>query len=284
MGVEVGIERADVAPVAPLMVTVARHDVGRVVIHVSPTLSDQVRDQVAAQVVLGILDRGVGTEGIDQDLHVEHVVAHGDVGLVGSVGETRGIGGLFQERLDLRTAGGIDHAELVGFVPVGPQGGNGDPGARSDVSIEHLTGVHPIDVVRPEHEQVPGLFVVDDVQVLEQRIGRTGEPLRTPTHLGRHRRHVVAKHARQSPGAGQVDVEGVTLVLGQHHDLAVSAVHQIRQREVDQPVRAAEGHARFGPVRRQRHEAFALASGQDDGQDAGAGSGFEHETESATSA
>ena len=49
--------------------------------------------------------------------------------------------------------------------------------------------------------------------------------------------------------------------------LQVAGVHDVGQREVDQPVDAAERHRRLGPVGRQRHQPLALAAREDDRQD-----------------
>src|SRR5690606_19497272 len=67
-----------------------------------------------------------------------------------------------------------------------------------------------------------------------------------------------------------MDVEAVALVLGEDHDAAVPAVDEIREREIDQPVVAAEWDCRFGPIPGQGHQALALAAGQDHRQDLGA--------------
>ena len=48
--------------------------------------------------------------------------------------------------------------------------------------------------------------------------------------------------------------------------LQVAGVDDVGQREVDQPVDAAERHRRLGPVGRQRHQPLALAAGEDDRQ------------------
>jgi hypothetical protein len=66
-----------------------------------------------------------------------------------------------------------------------------------------------------------------------------------------------------------VDVEAVALVLGEHHDLAVAAVGQVGQREVDEPVVPAEGNRRLGPVERERQQPLPLTAGQYDAEDPG---------------
>ena len=55
------------------------------------------------------------------------------------------------------------------------------------------------------------------------------------------------------PHAGDMAIQGMGLVLGEHDHLAVFGIHQIAQREIDQAVHAAEGDGRFGAIPGQRH-------------------------------
>ena len=87
--VVVGVERADVAPVAAVAVGRARHLVGGEVVDLRVVLRDQRGDDVAAEVVLGGLVGGVGGDRADQRLGREHVVAHRGEDLVGRVGQAR---------------------------------------------------------------------------------------------------------------------------------------------------------------------------------------------------
>ncbi len=114
-----------------------------------------------------------------------------------------------------------------------------------------------------------GSLVVDQVEVLVDRVGRALEPERAPPHLRRHRRHVVAEQRREPPRLADVAVEAVALVLRQHDDLEVPGVGEVRQREVDEPVGAAERHRRLGPVVGEREQPLALAAGQHDDEDVG---------------
>ena len=136
-----------------------------------------------------------------------------------------------------------------------------------DVLLDHLARVHAVDVVGAEHDDVVGPLVAEQVEVLVDRVGRAGEPVRPAAHLRRHRRDVVAEQRRQPPGQRDVAVERVALVLREHDDPAEAGVDEVRQREVDQPVVAAERHGRLGAVERQRHQALALAAGEHDRED-----------------
>ncbi len=86
--------------------------------------------------------------------------------------------------------------------------------------------------------------------------------MRSTAHLSGNADDVVAEQWGQRPGARQVDVEAVTLVLGEHDDASVPTVHQVRQHEIDQAVVPAERHCRFGAITGEGGKPFALAAGK----------------------
>ena len=199
----------------------------------------------------------------DQRLGREDVVAHRGEDLVGRVRQADRVLRLLAERGDVApVGGGLDHAELVGLLDRGAQRRDRHALARRDVLLDHLARVHAVDVVGAEDDDVLRPLVGDQVVVLEDRVGGAHEPARPEPHLRRHRRDVVAQQRRQAPRGRDVAVEAVALVLRQHHDLVVVRVDQVREREVDQPVVAAERHGGLGAVGGQRREALALAAGQ----------------------
>src|SRR5690606_31313054 len=128
----------------------------------------------------------------------------------------------------------------------------------------HLFRIHPIHVVGAEDDDVFGVFVVDEIEGLENRVGAAGVPARTESLLGRNRSDVFTGEAGQSPGLGDVPVEGVRLVLRENTDAQVSGIDEVAQDEIDQSVRAPEGHRGFRPVRGQWVQTFALAAGEND--------------------
>ena len=260
VGLVVGVDRADVAPVAPLVLELAGDLVGGEVVEVRDPGLGEGRDHVAADVGR---DRRVG-RGDDVDEHVrgEHVVPHRGQG-PGVVARHRWRRGrLLVEVQDAAVVGRLDDAELGAFVERHRDGRDRHAGPRLEVGLDHLAGVHVVDVVGAEHADEVGLLVADEVQVLVDGVGRAAEPLRPPAHLGRHRRDVVAEHRRQPPALGEVAVEAVALVLREHDDLEVAGVGEVRQHEVDEPVRAAERHGRLGPVGGERRQPAALTAGQ----------------------
>ena len=144
---------------------------------------------------------------------------------------------------------------------------DGDAGPHLEVVLDHLAWIHAVDVVGAEHAHEVGTLVVDQVEVLVDRVGRALEPERAAAHLRRHRCDVVVEQGREAPGLADVAVEAVALVLREHDDLEVAGVGEVRQGEVDQPVAAAERHGRLRPVVGEREEPLALAAGEDDHED-----------------
>jgi hypothetical protein len=61
------------------------------------------------------------------------------------------------------------------------------------VLVDHLSGIHPVDMVGPDDHHEVWPVGVDQVQRLVDRIGRAGLPLRADPLLGRHRCHPVVE-------------------------------------------------------------------------------------------
>ena len=161
---------------------------------------------------------------------------------------------------------GGDAAELARLQARHPDPGDRDPRAARDVGLDHLGRVHPVDVVRTEDGDVVRALVEDQVLALEDRVRAAGVPAAAEPLLGRHGGDVLPEHAGQAPGLGDVAVQRVRLVLGEHADAVQPGVDHVGQHEVDQAVVAAERHRRLRAVRRQRPQSLALAAGQDDAQ------------------
>ena len=201
---------------------------------------------------------------VDQGLRVEHVVAHARQAALLVARHRRRRLRLLVESDDLAVGARLDHPEVDGFLL-----GDGDrrdrhPGTALDVMLDHLARIHAVDVVGAEDTDEIRALVVEQVQVLVDRVGRALEPLRAASHLGRDRRHVVVEKGREPPRLGDVTVEAVALVLREHDDLQVAGVGEVRQREVDQTVRTPERHGRLGAVVREREQPLAFPTGEDD--------------------
>ncbi len=236
------------------------------VVHRRHPVGHQSRDDVAAHVVIGVVVVGVGADGVDEHLGGEDVVAHRRERLLGVVGRARRIGGLLHELADASRVVGVDAAEGRGLGPRHPDSRDRRPRTALDVELDHLLGVHPVDVVGTEHDDVVGVLVVDEVERLKNRVGRPGVPARTEALLRGHRGDVLPGKPGQPPVLRDVAIQRMRLVLRQNADPQVSGVDQIRQHEVDEPVGAAEGNRRLGSIGGQRIQTFALTAGQDDAE------------------
>ena len=192
-----------------------------------------------------------------------------------AVGQALGVLGLLEEVADRVGVVGlhVDDAELVGQRDRLPDRRDGARRAGVDVLVDHLREVHPVDVVGAHDDHDVGPLVVHQVQGLEDRVGAAEVPVLAHPLLRRHRGDVVAEHRRHPPRLRDVPVEAVRLVLREHDDLQVAGVHDVREREVDEPVDARERHRRLGPVGRERHQPLALTAGEDDGEHVPAVSG-----------
>src|SRR5665647_3190899 len=262
LGVVVGVDGADVTPVAVVAFAGAGDRVVLDVIDVGQPPVYEVRDDVATHVPPAPGAFRITDDGVDEDVGIEDIDAHRGQNLVRGVRQADRVRGLLEEGRDLAWVGGLDldDTELVGD-------GDGLPDRRDcyaravlDVLLDHMAEVHAIDVVRAHHHDDVGVLVVHEVQALVDRVGAAAEPALVDALLGRHRCHVVAEHRRHAPGLADVTVEAVRLVLGENDDLEIPRVHDVAECEVDQPVDTTERHRRLGTVRGQGQEPLAPVS------------------------
>ena len=149
-----------------------------------------------------------------------------------------------------------------------PADGDRHVGPAAPVGGQERRVVHLVDVVAGEDQDVVGAAVLDDVEVLEDRVGGAAVPLGDPApgdvrleHLDPARVPVEVPR----PAEADVVVERARVVLGQDDDVGDPGVHAVAQREVDDPVLAPERHGRLGAHGREDGQAFALAAGEDHG-------------------
>ena len=263
----VGVEGSHVAPVSVLALGLARHDVLVEVVHLGDAPRDERRDDVPTEIVFRILVRGILGDDLPKHVGVEHVVPHRHVGPGRVTRDRFGMLRLLDERDDRAVLVGSDHTEVRRLFDRCADTGDRDTRSGFDVRADHLPRVHAVDVVGAEHDHVVGVFVGEDVEVLEDGVGRTGEPVRTAPHLGGNGRDVVAEHLAHRPSEGKVPVEAVTLVLGKDRDPPVPAVDEVRENEVDESVDAAERNGGFRAVAGERVEPLPFPSGENESDD-----------------
>ena len=139
-------------------------------------------------------------------------------------------------------------------------------GAVAAVGRHERLVVHLVDVVAGEDQDDVGRVVLDDVDVAQDGIGRAAVPLGELAALDvRLEQLDPAAVAVEVPRPAEADVvvERARVVLGQDDDVIDVRVDAVGQREVDDPVLAAERHGRLGPLLGEDREAFALAARED---------------------
>ncbi len=205
----------------------------------------------------------VGVEGelVEQHLGREDVVAHRGQDRPRIIGHRLGVARLLPEPLDPIARSPLDHPELVSLIDWNSDSRNCDSGSRLDVLCKHLFRIHPVDVIGSEYEQIVGVGILDQIEVLIDRVGRAQKPSLPEPHLGWNRGHVVAKQGRHPPGSRYMHVQGMALVLGQDNDFALATVDQIGQSEINEPVVTTERDRRLGTITGQGHQAPPLTAG-----------------------
>ena len=146
-----------------------------------------------------------------------------------------------------------------------PSDGDRHVGAVAAMGGHEGLVVHLVDVVAGQDQDRRPSRVLDDVEVLEDRVGGPAVPLRDAAAGDVRLEHPdAAGVAVQIPRPAHADVvvERARVVLGQDDDVVDVRVHAVGEGEVDDPVLAAERHGRLGPHRREDGESLALAAGE----------------------
>ena len=207
---------------------------------------------------------GVAAQQVDEELGAEDVDAHRGQRHVGLAGDAGRVGRLLDEGGDPVLVVDVHDAEADGLHPRHLEAADGDVGALVDVLLEHQLVVHLVDVVAGEDDHELRLVVVDDVDVLVDRVGGALVPLGLGDALARRKdvEALVALGAEEVPAALQVADQAVRLVLGGDADAADAGVERVRQREVDDPGLAAEVDRRLGAAVGQFLEPAAAPAGE----------------------
>src|SRR5579883_704134 len=71
----------------------------------------------------------------------------------------------------------LNYAELGGMNAIGGNGGDGGLGALVHVVFQHLPNVHSVDVVRSKNRYVMRVRLLNEVNVLINRVRRAAVPI-----------------------------------------------------------------------------------------------------------
>ena len=129
---------------------------------------------------------------------------------------------------------------------------------------QHHLVVHLVDVVAGQDDDVARRVVLDDVDVLEHRVGGAGVPGGLGDALARRQdvEALVALGAEEGPAALEVADQAVRLVLRGDADALDARVERVGQGEVDDARLAAEVDRGLGPDVGHLHQAAAAAARQ----------------------
>ena len=262
--------RPDVAPVAGVPFGRAGHLVGHEVVGLRRAVCDQRRDDVPADVVPAVESSSASWRSASTSTFgVEHVDAHRRERLLRVSGHRRRVGGLLQERVDRPP---VARRRRRCRTPWRPARHRDAPPPSRPRRARRCWSIICLGSIRytwsaPTTTTMSGFSSL--IRFIDWKMA-SAEPVYQcgPSRCcAGHRRHVVAEQVAHPPRGGDVPVQAVALVLGEHADLPDAAVRQVGQREVDQPVHTAERHGGLGPVRGQRREAGSGAAGEHDAQD-----------------
>src|SRR5207247_2374358 len=124
--------------------------------------------------------------------------------------------------------------------------------------------VHTVDVIGAEDDHVVRIGLLDQIDVLMQRVGSASIPiLAGGSHLGGYRNdEVLLQEAADFPAFAQVLQQALTLELDQHIDGIDAGIHQVAENEIDDAIASAERDRRLGSFLSQGIEPCTFSSGQ----------------------
>ncbi len=147
-----------------------------------------------------------------------------------------------------------------------PPDGQRDVRALAAMERHERLVVHLVDVVAGQDHDSVARRLVEHVEVLEDRVGRAPVPvvrLAAPDVGLQDPDAAPVPVQVPRPPEPDVVVEGARVVLRQDHDVVDVRVDAVAQREVDDPVLAAERDGRLGPLLREDREARTFAARED---------------------
>ena len=171
--------------------------------------------------------------------------------------------GLLLKLLHIAVGAGIEDAHAGGLFHGDLLHGDGERRIFFQMLLEHLGVVHLVNVVAGEDQDVLGIIVLDEAEVLVDRVGGAGEPgaLFPRAEVGRQDIDA-AVGGIQIPGLAVADVavELKGSVLGQDTDGVDPGVCAVGQRKVDDTILSAKGYAGLCHVLRQGVKTGALSA------------------------
>lgn len=174
---EVGIHRADIAPVVGIAIAGRPFRLlGGEVVCQQATRPHQRRQEVSTEIRFPAGMRGV--EGLQQDSRRKQVVAHGREGVGGAPRHPGRLGRFFREASNPTAFIRVDQPESARIRERHGQRRHRDVRFPGNVELDHLTHVHPVDMIGAEHRDDIRHEIHDQFAIAKNGISRTG--------VGRH--------------------------------------------------------------------------------------------------
>ena len=161
----------------------------------------------------------------------------------------------------------VDHAESMGLFDRNIDCADHGIGIFGDQPMEHFHIVHLVDMVAGEDEHIVRLFVVEQEEVLIDRVGGALVPFFADPLLGWNRGDEFAEFSVEDvPARADVTVERVGFVLDEDGDFSQSGVEAIAERKIDNTIFSAKWNSWLGPMFCEGMETFALPARQHHGE------------------
>ena len=126
--------------------------------------------------------------------------------------------------------------------------------------------VHLVHMIARQDQHIVRLGFLQDIQVLEHRIGRARIPrFFNPLLGGQHIDELAEPAVQETPAALNMPEQAVGFILCCHADAAYAGVHAVRQDEIDNAKFSAKRDCRFRAPIGQLMQAAAAATRQDHG-------------------
>ena len=203
---------------------------------------------------------GTLQEFAHQELARKDIVAHAGEAVAGIAGHFLRILRLFFETDHAIVGVHFDNAEFARLGNRHRNSGNREQSCTGKVEINHLVDVHLIDMVATENRHEVRAFVSNEVNVLENGVGRSLVPVIARTHLGGNEVHVLVEACVQVPCRRNMLVQGIALKLREHLDFEDAGVDEVVQNKVNDTVSSAKVNSRFCAVAGEGLQTAALAA------------------------
>lgn len=206
--------------------------------------------------------RGIVVQFLEQGAGGKDVVAHRGVN-PGRISRDGGRVRVFlMETDDPAVRRGFDYPKFTGIPFFHRDGRNRHLGALPFMKLDHVPNVHPVDVVGSENDHQVRVGLLNQVRILQDRIGRPLVPgLPGVPHLRGHRDDKFpVEQPPELPTIPQMLKERLALELNQHIDGVDAGIDEIAEDKIDDAILAPKWYGRLCPLLSQRVKSSPLTA------------------------